>query len=201
MSYNVQIEKKAAKVVKAALFLFLTICFAACTEKESVISGNLPDATYDGEMVYLVPIKDASSKTVDSTLIKDSHFQFKVKPEKQNKIFIIRVRPILRVKLQEILVASEPGTISVNLDAPSSSSGTPLNQTLQQWKEKKYVFDSTYYAIRRQYNKESDESEKARLQSEADETMKEYRTYADSLAERNKNNAVGQFILSLNEHP
>jgi len=178
--------------------LFSIMSFAACTGNESIIEGRVPDASYDNEKVYLVPVKDASSKTVDSTLIREGRFQFKLKPGKQNRMFIVRVKPLLRFSLQDILIISEPGTVYVAMDKNSSSSGTPLNQTLQQWKEKKHASDSIYYTLYRKYKEETDEEEKVRLQSEIEETKKDYRSYADSLAERNKENAVGQFIRSLN---
>jgi len=178
--------------------LFSIMGFAACTENESVIEGRVPDANYENEKVYLVPVKDASSKTVDSTLIREGRFQFKLKPGKQNRIFIVRVKPLLRLNLQDILIFSEPGTVYVSMDKNSSSSGTPLNQTLQQWKEKIHTSDSIYYTLYRKYKEETDEVEKARLQSEIEEIQKDYRSYADSLADRNKDNAVGQFIRSLN---
>ena len=178
--------------------LFLFVCFS-CTGNKSVIEGNVPNASYDKEIVYLVPVKNASSKTVDSTVIRNSRFQFKIKSEKQNQIFIVRVKPILRLDLQDLLVVTEPGAVYVNLNKTSSSSGTPLNIVLQQWKEKKFVADSTYYTLNRQYNKETGESEKAQLQSELDNIKKEYKTYEDSLVEKNKDNAVGQFIRSLHQ--
>ena len=183
--------------IRFLFFLFLIACFAGCSKNEAIIEGKVPDASYDKEVVYLVPLKDATKETVDSALIHNSRFRFEVKPEKQNQIFIIRVKPILRIKLQEILVVTEPGTVFVNLDAPSSASGTPLNQILQQWKDKKYVCDSNYYSLRIKYQKETNKTEKARLQSESDEIAKEYRTYTDSLIEKNKDNTVGKFIQSL----
>ena len=191
-------NNKAEPLAKFLLLSFLLISFAACTGNESVIEGRVPDANYENEKVYLVPVKDASSKTVDSTLIREGRFQFKLKPGKQNRIFIVRVKPLLRLNLQDILIFSEPGTVYVSMDKNSSSSGTPLNQTLQQWKEKKHASDSTRYVLYRKYKEETDESEKARLQSEIEEVNTDYRNFADSLAERNKDNAVGQFIRSLN---
>jgi len=191
-------NKKAKAFAELLLFVFLLICFS-CTENKSVIEGIVPNASYDKEVVYLVPVKNASSKTVDSTVIRNSRFQFKIKSEKQNQIFIVRVKPILRLDLQDLLVVTEPGAVYVNLNKTSSSSGTPLNIVLQQWKEKKFVADSTYYMLNRQYNKETDESEKARLQSESEKIMNEYKTYEDGLVEKNKDNPVGQFIRSLRQ--
>jgi len=183
--------------IRFLFFLFLIACFAGCSKNEAIIEGKVPDASYDKEVVYLVPLKDATKETVDSTFIHNSRFRFKIKPEKQNQVFILRVKPMLRLYMQQLLVVTEPGTTFVTLGAPSSGSGTPLNETLQQWKDKKFIYDSTYYTLRKKAIKETDETEKARLQSEADEIAKEYQAYADSLVEKNKDNAVGKFIESL----
>lgn len=180
------------------MLIFLLFC-SACTENKSVIEGKLPNKSYDNEVVYLVPFKGATKETVDSALIKDGSFRFILKPKKQNQVFIVRVKPLLRLSLQDLLIISEPGTVYVNLNSSSSASGTPLNQTLQQWKEKKFVYDSTFYSFNRQYRKETDESVKKRLQSELDELNKEYKTYEDSLIEKNRDNPAGQFIRSLHQ--
>jgi len=185
---------------KLNLLFFLIICFTGCSKNESVINGRLPDASFDNEWIYLVPIKNASKKTVDSVLIRDSSFQFKLKPKKQNQIFILRVKSLLlRMDLQNILIISEPGIIDVRLDKHSMASGTPLNQILQQWKEEKRISDSTYYSVFRKCKKETSESEKAQYQSELKEISEKYQTYADSLAEVNKDNIIGQFIRSLSK--
>jgi len=179
------------------LLLLIFIGLAACSGNESFIEGQLPNVNYDNEVVYLVPFKGATKKTVDSTVIRESHFQFKIKPKKQNQIFIIRVKPLLRLKLQDILVITEPGTVFVNYNANSSASGTPLNLTLQQWKEGKQVFDSTFYSFRQKYREETDEAKKALIQSEINEIYQKNRAFTDSLIEANKDNPVGQLIRSL----
>jgi len=179
------------------LFLFLTVCFIGCSKKESIIEGKVPNASYDNEWVYLVPLKNPTKKTVDSTLIHNGSFRFNVKSKKQNQVYIVRVRPALRLKLQEILVIPEQGIVHVDLDLRSSASGTPLNETLQQWKDKKQVSDSACYSLRREYRKETDEAKKNQLKTEIDSILKENRTDMDSLAKKNKTNAIGQFLQSL----
>jgi len=185
---------------RITLLLFILICLAACVENKCVIEGKVLDAGYEGEVVYLVPFKNPTRKTVDSTVIQNGNFRFNVKPKKQNQVYIIRVKPVLRLKLQDIIVIAEQGIIQVNFNQRSSSSGTPLNHTLQQWKERKRVIDSTYYSLRRQYNKETNEAEKRQLQTRLDSILQSYHVYADSLSGKNKDNAVGQLIGSLLEN-
>jgi len=186
---------------KLTLLLFLFACFVGCSKKESIINGRLPNASFDNEWMYLIPFKNASKKTVDSVLIRNSSFQFRLKPQKQNQIFILRIKPLLlRLKLQNILIISEPGIIDVWMDKHSLASGTPLNLILQQWKNEKHISDSIYYSVYRKYKKETNELEKAQYQAELKEILEKYQIYADSLAEENKDNAVGQFIHSLSKN-
>jgi len=183
--------------MRPILLLLIIACLIGCSQNESVIEGKVPDASYDNEIVYLVPVKNPTKKTVDSTLIRDGSFRFNIKSRKQNQVYIIRVKPLLRLKLQEILVIPEPGTIQVDLDLRSSASGTPLNQTLQQWKERKEVLDSAYYALSREFRKETDETKKNQLQPQMDSIAKENSACMDSLAEKNKENVLGRFLQSL----
>ena len=55
------------------LFLFLISCQS---RNNYTIVGQLPGKTYDGELIYLVPMENASKERVDSTFIKDGSFQF-----------------------------------------------------------------------------------------------------------------------------
>ena len=50
---------------------------------------------------------------------------------------VLRMRILLRLKFQELLVVTEPGVTSVRIDSISSASGTPQNDALQHWKDRK----------------------------------------------------------------
>jgi len=126
------------------LVLFTVCLLVACSPSQmGVIEGTLPDLSYDGEQLYLVPLQGATSENVDSVQIENGLFRFeKVVDEPQ--IFILRLRPLLRLKVQELLVVVEPGATAIaTLGAPSSGGGTALNDSLQQWKENK-AQNSTY---------------------------------------------------------
>ena len=60
---------------------------------------------------------------------------------------------------ERILIAVEPGILEVSLGTPSHAQGTPLNDTLQQWKEQLQGAASpeeakrcTYETVRRNHN-------------------------------------------------
>ncbi|MDN5290330.1 MAG: hypothetical protein PWQ06_569 [Anaerophaga sp.] len=130
------------------LFGFIIVLFSACREKagEYTISGSLQNNKYDGEIVYLVPLKGANQSNVDSTIIKDGKFSFEGKVDSVG-IFILRTRPLLRFKLEEILIVKEPGTVLVNFGEDSFATGTALNDSLQKWKDHKKIFAKTSYAL------------------------------------------------------
>lgn len=119
----------------------LTAC--SSSPRVGVIEGTLPDLSFDGEQLYLVPIQGATSENVDSVRIANGLFRFE-KAVDEPRLFILRLRPVLRLRVQELLVVVEPGArATVALGAPSSGSGTALNDSLQQWKEN-MAQNSTY---------------------------------------------------------
>lgn len=122
------------------LWGFALACLFACQPNvpEYHIEGSLPSARYDGEWIYLVPMENASQENIDSTRIVDARFSFRGTKEEMK---VLRMRVPLRLKLQELLVVTEPGVTSVRIDSISSASGTPQNDALQQWKEHKQRTD------------------------------------------------------------
>jgi hypothetical protein len=157
-------------ILKKIIFLLLIALITACSDKPvSRIEGEVPGTQYDNEWVYLVPIEGATAQTVDSTQIQKGRFQFQISANKQNRIYILRLQPLLRLRLQDILVITEPGSIQVRMDSVSYASGTPLNQTLQEWKDQQR------------------------------ENIPQYTAYVHQLVLENKNNAVGKFIYSLHK--
>jgi hypothetical protein len=135
-----------------------------------VIEGRLPDARYDGEVVYLVPLVGATAANVDSAYIREGAFRFE--PE-GGSIAILRTRPLLRLRFQELLVILEPGCLYVRLDSLSSAHGTALNDSLQQWKENKQRYD-------------------AKQLSDADYAQDTY-----LFVRRNRDNAAGRLVYRL----
>lgn len=113
---------------------FALISLLACKPEapEYHIEGNLPSDRYDGEWIYLAPLGDTSADNIDSTRIENARFTFRGTEE---RLKVLRMRVPLRLKLQELLVITEPGVISVRIDSISSASGTPQNDVLQEWKE------------------------------------------------------------------
>lgn len=61
---------------------------------------------------------------------------------------VLRLRHLLRIYIQELLVVTEPGTIHVKADSVGSVTGTPQNDALQKWKEGREKKQEAYHFIR-----------------------------------------------------
>ena len=182
------------RALLGSVILFIT----ACTNHSAVIKGTLPSEQYDNEIVYWVPFKGASSETVDSTLIRKNRFRIVISAHNLNKIGVIRVKPHLRLALQEILVYTEVGTVQVKLDSISSASGTPLNEVLQNWKDKKRIYDKETYNLRRKL-RVADANDKTGIQENIDNLSTTYYNDVFQIVLDSRDNDVGKFIFSLHQ--
>ncbi len=174
------------------LFLFLISCQS---RNKFTIVGQLPDKTYDGELIYLVPMENASKERVDSTFIKNGSFRFEGFT-KNPEMYVIRAKPVLRYNLEELLVVREAGKMNVKLDKSSSVHGTALNDSLQYWKERKMKFDLIDADLIKQYRDASD-SVKQDLKQRADMLNIDATNFHFNFVLNNKENAVGQFVQKM----
>ena len=134
--------------MKTRILLFCISCllWASCgnSGQNYVIEGTLPSVKYDGEWIYLVPMENAPGR-VDSVKITNASFSFSGQGEEMR---VLRLRHLLRIYIQELLVVTEPGTIHVKADSVGSVTGTPQNDALQKWKEGREKMQEAYHFIR-----------------------------------------------------
>ena len=116
--------------MKTRILFFCISCllWASCenSRQNYVIEGTLPSLKYDGEWIYLVPMENAPGR-VDSVKITNASFSFSGQGEEMR---VLRLRHLLRIYIQELLVVTEPGTIHVKADSVGSVTGTPQNDAL-----------------------------------------------------------------------
>jgi hypothetical protein len=123
----------------------------SCSEnKNYVIEGTFENEKYDGEYVFLLPLDGVMPRIIDSVQVKDRSFVFTGKADSA-QMKIIRMRHLLRLDIQELLVVVEPGNIWVRLDTVSAAGGTPQNEKLQAWKEVKMQSDETMNLLKRMW--------------------------------------------------
>ena len=127
------------------------VVMAGCKSAEKGncrIHGTMESNRWDGKKIFLVPmfgLQDAAH--VDSVVIKDGKFEFVADTTEMK---VIRVDYHYRDGVQDLLVVSEPGDVTVVIGANSVSSGTPQNDSLQVWKDRMMKFNTEYNKLRMQ---------------------------------------------------
>lgn len=179
------------KYLLSILCLFLFSCQQEV--KTFVVHGSVADNAYENEIVYLVPLEGATVDNVDSTFIKNGVFRFTGKVDSA-QIYIIRTRPVLRLKLQELLVVVEQGEIDVVLDSVSWAGGTEQNKALQEWKDMKTQVERRIYRLMSQQKAETDTTS---LDNKISILRKEFSEYNYSFVKANETNEVGRFVFEL----
>ena len=182
---------------KLLIIPLLVFLLGSCTDHRTYeIEGTLPDEKYNGEYVFLVPLDGVMPRIIDSLQVSDQSFVFKGKTDSA-QVKIIRMRPQLRLDIQELLVVVEPGNIRVRLDTVSSAGGTPQNEILQAWKEVKTEADQTLYLLRRMHQSVTDGENGARILEQWEQVQEKFREYSMKCIEENREAAVGRFILDM----
>lgn len=180
---------------KTLYILLLITCCISCNshQKKFKITGSVPSTKYDGEWIYLVPVEGANSHTVDSAKISNASFTFEGNIERMS---IIRSRALLRLKLQELLIVTEPGTTKAILDSVSSAHGTPQNEALQLWKEEREKSMSAYsfiaVGLRSVSGKDS-----LRWVTQKDAIIKRDKSFNERFLKEQGDNTVGTFVRKL----
>lgn len=174
----------------------LLLVLAGCQSKDQYsILGHLPDKTFDGEFIYLVPFENAVKEKVDSAMIKDGKFRIEGVAQ-HAEIYIVRAKPLLRLTLQELLVVKEPGELTVSIGANSLVSGTALNDSLQHWKEKKLMANYLYEQMKQKY-KITDSTQQPAIRQAADSINSRMIDFNYQFVRNNKDNVVGKFVYKL----
>jgi len=181
-------------VIQLSCYSVIILFVVACTNNSAVIQGSLPNDNYRDEWVYWAPMEGASSKTVDSVRINHDSFRLVLSAQNHNKLGIVRVRPVLRLALQEVVVFTEPGIIEVKLDSVSSASGTPLNEALQIWKNRKHQFDRETSILRKKL-RTAETSEADVIRTEIEKVAADYYHDIFQMVLKNQNNEIGRFLL------
>ena len=120
---------KKAFVLTALLGLLLFSCSHSDRYR---IHGRVTSNELEGVQVFLVPVGHEEPENVDSVVIRNHEFFFK---GDRHWMCAIRLDRYHRDKGQNLLVVTEPGDIYVTIGPDSSGGGTPMNDSLQVWKD------------------------------------------------------------------
>jgi len=110
------------------------------------VDGVVPDTVFNGSKVYLVALDGPITKRVDSTVLTDGKFHFEMKADTLG-VRILRIPFRLPDMVEDLVVVTEAGTMTAELSSDSHGSGTPLNNKLQGWKDKKRAYERMQQAI------------------------------------------------------
>lgn len=122
---------------KFSVLLALTLTLLGCTMCDSgrwlTIKGTI-DPSFDGYNMYFRPQPFPNGDIVDSAKIKGGKFEFKIAADSMYVGDLV-LSFSSQTRVEPILIAVEPGTLTATMGIDSYASGTPLNDTLTVWKQ------------------------------------------------------------------
>ncbi len=196
------IKRKEWMVMSVSLFhLFTLSLLLGCQQAHDGkchIEGTVNGEQYEGKRIFLVPNSGpATMETVDSMEIKDGKFHFEPDSMQMYKILLDYH---FRFGLQPLLVVGEPGTIHVTIDSISHATGTPQNDSLEQWKVQTEIHNRQMGLMRRNIaglKKQGDSVQANYIQQRADSFHLVYKNYTRQMAKNLEGQVLGDFLKGL----
>lgn len=155
---------------------------------EGVLYGG---GNFEGEWIYLDPLEKDSDSKRDSAVVHDGRFRFDGVAD-DDEVCILRMRPMMRLFIQELIFIKEPGHIRTILSKQSSVKGTPQNDSLQNWNVNKAKMDELFQQLTKKMKSAQGEEYK-RLTQEYDSLRLSFEEYNENVVMRN-DNVFGGYI-------
>jgi hypothetical protein len=184
--------KKKYFMRKCVIIIITLMTLVSCSKnKTCVIEGVLyGGGKFEGEWIYLESFV-GTSDTRDSAVIHDGRFRFEGTVE-EDEVCILRMRPMMRLFIQELIFIREPGHVRTLLSKVSSVKGTPQNDSLQNWNVHKQKVDEQFQFLSKKMKKAEGE-EYTKLTQQYDSLKLAFDEYNEAVVSRN-NNAFGNYI-------
>lgn len=178
---------------KVISYIVLIFIIASCSSDNSYkIDGTLyGGASFEGETIYMVSFGSSSVEDQDSAVIRNGRFHFEGSVD-QPEVCELRMRPMMRLFIDKLVLIKEPGHVWVTLSKQSVAHGTALNDSLQQWREYKTKVDSVMYALSKKLKHAEGEEQEA-LEQEYDEVRHDFTKHNKEVVQRN-DNVFGDYI-------
>lgn len=161
---------------------------------EGVVNGE----QYEGKRIFIVPLYGKkTAEYVDSMEIKDGKFHFTKDTMQMYKILLDYH---YRMGVQQLLVVGEPGTIQVVIDSVSHATGTPQNDSLEQWKMRTEIHNQQLGKMRKNIvdlQKQGDTVQAKYLTQRADSFHLVYKNYTRRMAKNLEGSTLGDFMKDL----
>lgn len=185
-------------MMQRAIFIIVMFLGAVGCQPSATmtIRGTAP-IECEGLNVYLVPQPFPKAEQVDSTVICDGQFEFRVDAS-QVRVCDITISRKSPVPFQRLLVVVEQGELEVEIGEVSKSRGTPLNNELAEWKRVMSAAGNRADELRAQIVLQSDQAVIDSLKSEMKRGYDEAGVRTIEIIERNPN-PLGGFLYMINE--
>ena len=187
------------------IFLFSLLAFMGCifwscqnnkSDKVCHVKGTI-DEKYNGKRIFMVPMTDSRKEVVDSVVIENGKFEFESDTMMIAKIL---VDYHFRMGTEPILIVVEPGEVNVKIGSTSSAGGTPQNDSLQQWKVHKQVFDQRMMLMSAEINRLSKEGKQSAandLTLRKDSFNLAFKNYTRQMASNLKSGTLHDFLTPM----
>ncbi len=178
---------------KVILYIVLVFVIASCgSDNTFVVDGTLyGGASFEGETIYMVSFGSSSVEGQDSAVIRNGRFHFESDVD-QPEVCELRMRPMMRLFIDKIVLIKEPGHVWVTLSKQSAAHGTALNDSLQVWREYKMSVDSAMFAVSKKLKRAEGEEQEA-LEKEYDKLKYSFLKHNKEVVQRN-DNVFGDYI-------
>ena len=200
-------ESKALKTVMRGVkkvlpfYLFTLLLLCACQQANDGkfhVIGTVNGEQYEGKRIFIVPLYGPkTAEYVDSMEITDGKFHF---TKDTMQMYTILLDYHYRMGVQQLLVVGEPGTIHVTIDSISHATGTPQNDSLEQWKVQTEKHNLQLGKMRKNIvnlNKQGDSVQAKYIQQRADSFHLAYKNYTRQLAKSLEGSTLGDFLKDL----
>lgn len=182
------------KVTILLAAIAMALSFSSCESDNSyVIEGSVYGGrNFEDQTIYLTPLTAASIQEVsDSAVIHDGHFRFEGEVD-EDGVYVLRMRPMMKLFIGEPFVVKEPGQIRVRLNQVSSVGGTPQNDSLQAWFMYKSHTDSLMTDLKKLKKRAPAEQAEA-IEAQRDSVKAAFDIRCRQTVSLN-NNAFGEFV-------
>ncbi len=186
------------KILLCFVALTAVMTFYSCqqqSEGKCIIEGVVNGEQFEGKRIFLVPLYGPqTAEYVDSMEIKDGKFHFA--PD-STKMYQILIDYHYRTGVQPLIIVGEPGVIKVTIDSISHAGGTPLNDSLEQWKIHTEMHNLQLGKMRKNIidlQKKGDTIQANYLKQRADSFHLVYKGYTRQMAKNLEGNVLGDFL-------
>ena len=187
---NKKIFRSAGSMLNSCIVLasvaVLATFFCGCDKSSPApagacrIHGTIPEQ-YNDKRIFLVPLTGPqTAEYVDSIEIKDGRFEFTTDTVMMAKIL---VDYHYRMGVQPLLVVTAPGDVQVVIDEESSATGTPLNDSLDKWKQATQAYNTQLTQLRQK-----------KKSSETDSLRQAYKQLTRQMAANVDGTVLGEFL-------